>query len=238
MANNPAILQFSINGQVLGSPFTAPFNINNWVQFFETWNSGANTTATICVVNQNTTLGGNDFALDDITFSTFCTNTAEVTVTVNPQPTADAGPDQSICVGETTQMAGSGGTTYQWVPPIALADPSNPNTDANPTITRTYTLIVQDNIGCEATDQMTLTVNPLPQANAGPNQEICIGESVVLQGSGGTVYQWSPATFLDDATAQLPISTAVGTITYTLTVTDNNQCVNTDQTTVTVNLHI
>ena len=83
---------------------------------------------------------------------------------------------------------------------------------------------------------MTLTVNPLPQANAGPNQEICIGESVVLQGSGGTVYQWSPATFLDDATAQLPISTAVGTITYTLTVTDNNQCVNTDQTTVTVNL--
>ena len=236
VANNPAILQFSINGQVLGSPFTAPFNINNWVQFFETWNSGANTTATICVVNQNTTLGGNDFALDDITFSTFCTNTAEVTVTVNPQPTADAGPDQSICVGETTQMAGSGGTTYQWVPPIALADPSNPNTDANPTITRTYTLIVQDNIGCEATDQMTLTVNPLPQANAGPNQEICIGESVVLQGSGGTVYQWSPATFLDDATAQLPISTAVETITYTLTVTDNNQCVNTDQTTVTVNL--
>ena len=83
---------------------------------------------------------------------------------------------------------------------------------------------------------MTLTVNPLPQANAGPNQEICIGESVVLQGSGGTVYQWSPPTFLDDPTAQLPISTPVGTITYTLTVTDNNQCVNTDQTMVTVNL--
>jgi gliding motility-associated-like protein len=187
------------------------------------------------VVNQNTTTGGNDFALDDITFSTFCTNTADVTVTVNPQPTANAGPDQSICIGETTQMAGSGGTTYQWVPPIALADPTNPTTDANPIITRTYTLIVQDNIGCEATDQMTLTVNPLPQASAGPDHEVCVGESVVLEGSGGTVYQWSPATDLDNPNAQLPISTPSNSITYTVTVTDNNQCVNTDQTTVTVN---
>jgi gliding motility-associated-like protein len=235
VANNPAILQFSINGQVLGSPFTAPFNINNWSEFFETWNSGINTTATICVVNQNTTLGGNDFALDDITFSTFCTNTAEVTVTVNPIPVADAGPDQSICIGETTQMAGSGGTIYQWVPPISLTDATDPTTDATPIITRTYTLIVEDNIGCTDTDEMTLTVNPLPLANAGPDHEICIGESVVLQGSGGTIYQWNPATYLDDATAQLPVSTAEATTTYTLTVTNNNQCVNTNEVTVTVN---
>ncbi len=235
VANNPAILQFSINGQVLGSPFSAPFNINNWVQFYQTWNSGSATSATICVVNQNTTTGGNDFALDDITFSTFCTNTADVTVTVNPLPTANAGPDQSICIGETTQMAGSGGTTYQWVPPIALADPTNPTTDANPIITRTYTLIVQDNIGCEATDQMTLTVNPLPQANAGPDHLVCAGVSVVLEGSGGTSYVWSPSTYLDNANAQLPIATAETTTTYTVTVTDNNQCSNTDQVTVTVN---
>ena len=178
---------------------------------------------------------GNDFALDDITFSTFCTNTAEVTVTVNPLPEADAGEDQAICAGETTQMDGSGGTTYTWLPPIGLTDPTDPTTDASPNQTTTYTLIVEDNIGCSATDEMTLTVNPLPAANAGPDQEICIGESVILQGSGGTTYQWNPATYLDDATAQLPVATAEETITYTLTVTDNNQCENTDQTTVTVN---
>ncbi|MCF8277668.1 MAG: gliding motility-associated C-terminal domain-containing protein [Flavobacteriales bacterium] len=235
VASSPAILQFSINGQVLGSPFSAPFNTNNWVQFFQTWNSGNATTATICVVNQNTNTGGNDFGLDDITFSTFCTNTAEVTVTVNPLPQADAGADQAICIGETTQLEGSGGSTYEWVPPIGISDPTDPNTDASPITTTNYTLIVRDNIGCEATDQMTLTVNPLPQANAGPDHAICIGESVVLQGSGGTVYQWFPTTYLDDPTAQLPISTAEATTTYTLTVIDNNACVNTDQTTVTVN---
>ncbi len=235
VASSPAILQFSINGQVLGSPFTAPFNTNNWVQFFETWNSGTSTTATICVVNQNTNTGGNDFALDDITFSTFCTNTAEVTVTVNELPEADAGPDQAICVGETTQMAGSGGVTYQWVPPVGLDDPTNPTTDADPNITTTYTLIVEDNIGCSDTDEMTLTVNPLPAASAGPDHEICIGESVILQGSGGVDYVWSPGTFLDDPNAQLPESTPDQTISYTVTVTDGNSCVNTDSVTVVVN---
>ncbi len=235
VASSPAILQFSINGQVLGSPFSAPFNVNNWSQFFETWNSGTATTATICVVNQNTNTGGNDFGLDDITFSTFCTNTAEVTVTVNPLPLADAGEDQSICVGDVTQMDGSGGVTYQWVPPIGLSDPTNPNTDASPINTTTYTLIVQDNIGCTATDQMVLTVNPLPAASAGADSEVCIGESVVLQGTGGTSYVWSPGTYLDDPTAQLPLSTPAQTITYHLTVTDGNSCVNTDSVTVIVN---
>lgn len=235
VASSPAILQFSINGQVLGPPFTAPFNINNWSQFFETWNSGTATTATICVVNQNTNTGGNDFAIDDIVFSTYCTNTAEVTVTVNPIPEADAGEDQSICIGNVTQLEGSGGVTYQWVPPVGLTDAFDPNTDASPNVTTTYTLIVEDNIGCSDTDEMTLTVNPLPAASAGPDQEVCIGESVILQGSGGTDYVWSPGTYLDDPTSQLPESTPESTITYTVTVTDINQCVNTDSVNVIVN---
>jgi hypothetical protein len=64
--SNPAILQFSINGVNLGSPFTASSTTCNWQQFCETWDSNGNTSATICIVNQNTAAGGNDFALDDI----------------------------------------------------------------------------------------------------------------------------------------------------------------------------
>jgi len=235
VANNPAILQFSINGQVLGTPFTAPFNLNNWIEFFQTWNSGGATIANICIVNQNTITGGNDFGLDDISFSTLCFSSETVQVDVNPQPAANAGPDAAICVGATYEMQGSGGTTYQWVPPIGLADASAATTAANPQSTLTYTLIVEDNIGCSATDQMTLTVNPLPQANAGPDRTVCVGESTVLQASGGTTYQWSPGTFLDDANAQLPIATPASDITYTVTVTDGNDCVATDVMSVTVN---
>lgn len=63
---SPAILQFSINGVNLGSTFTASSTTCNWQQFCETWNSGVSTTASICIVNQNTAATGNDFALDDI----------------------------------------------------------------------------------------------------------------------------------------------------------------------------
>ena len=66
VGSNPAVLQFSINGVNLGTPFTASTSTCNWQQFCETWNSGASTSANICIVNQNTAAGGNDFALDDI----------------------------------------------------------------------------------------------------------------------------------------------------------------------------
>jgi len=65
-ATSPAVLQFSINGVALGSNFNASGTTCAWNQFCQTWNSGAATSANICIVNQNTAATGNDFALDDI----------------------------------------------------------------------------------------------------------------------------------------------------------------------------
>ncbi len=65
---SPSLLQFSINGVNLGPVFTAPSTCCTWQQFFTVWNSGASTSATICIENMNTILGGNDFSLDDISF--------------------------------------------------------------------------------------------------------------------------------------------------------------------------
>lgn len=61
-----AKLQFSINGDSIGDTFEAPASICNWNQFCETWSSGMNTSAEICIVNKNTASNGNDFALDNI----------------------------------------------------------------------------------------------------------------------------------------------------------------------------
>jgi len=67
--SNPAQLQFSVDGTNIGAIFTAPGDtLNHWQQFYATWNSGANTTATISIVNKNTIASGNDFGLDDINF--------------------------------------------------------------------------------------------------------------------------------------------------------------------------
>lgn len=80
--NELARLQFSINGVTIGSIFTAPTNTAQWQQFYQIWNSGNSTTATIRILNQNTTGSGNDFALDDISFSPMYTCTDSVTVEV------------------------------------------------------------------------------------------------------------------------------------------------------------
>ncbi|MBI4946792.1 MAG: T9SS type A sorting domain-containing protein [Bacteroidetes bacterium] len=66
--DNPAQLQASFNGVNTGSIFYAPAAFNKWIQVGTLWNSGSNTTASICIVNENTAGWGNDFGLDDISF--------------------------------------------------------------------------------------------------------------------------------------------------------------------------
>lgn len=95
------------------------------------------------------------------------------------------------------------------------------------------TQTVHDSILC-----MPLTVE------AGLNRTVCQYESTVLGGSpsaaGGSTpytYAWTPTTDLNDPTIANPtlIPTTAGTVTYTLTVTDNSSTVATDEVVVTVN---
>ncbi|MEN0003463.1 MAG: gliding motility-associated C-terminal domain-containing protein [Bacteroidota bacterium] len=84
----PAELQFSVNGALLGSVFVAPISLCNWVNFFQIWNPGGNSSAEICIVNQNDAGDGNDFALDDLFFAEVCESIDFVTVEVadlNPE---------------------------------------------------------------------------------------------------------------------------------------------------------
>jgi len=82
VSQNPARLRFSINGIQIGNVYMASSATCNWTQFSSGWTSANATTATICIVNVNTTASGNDFSLDDISFRQVCQATDEVTVTV------------------------------------------------------------------------------------------------------------------------------------------------------------
>lgn len=95
-SQNPAQLQFSVNGVQLATPFNASASTCNWQQFSAEWSSDATTTAQICIVNTNFTPAGNDFALDDISFKEICTDTATVAITI-ADLNADFQIDNSIC---------------------------------------------------------------------------------------------------------------------------------------------
>lgn len=163
-----------------------------------------------------------------------CTSTSVVTVTVNPLPIVDAGANVSICNGGTTTLNGSGATTYSWSPGGTLSSTTVSNPTASPFVTTTYTLVGTDANGCSSTDNVVVTVNPIPIINAGSDVSICGGASTTLTATGGSTYSWSPAGSLSNAAISNPIATPASTTTYTVIGTTAAGCSSTDVVTITV----
>ena len=82
-----------------------------------------------------------------------------------------------------------------------------------PASSTTYT-VTGTTSGCTMTDQVTITVNPLPVVNAGADQTVCNGTSVTLTATGATTYTWD-----NGVTNGVPYTPFVGSITYNVTGT-------------------
>ncbi|NTW32882.1 MAG: PKD domain-containing protein [Bacteroidetes bacterium] len=147
---------------------------------------------------------------------------------------ANAGNDVSVCNGGSTQLQASGGTIYSWMPTAGLSNSNIFDPVATPLGTTTYIVTITDGSICSDLDTVIVTVLPVIVANAGADDTICPGGSIQLNAGGGTVYNWFPATDLDATDIYNPVSTPYSTITYTVTVSDDNGCSATDNITVNV----
>lgn len=179
------------------------------------WNTSATNASIIVTPNVTTsyTVTGTDV--------NGCSATDGVTIIVNPLPVADAGPDQTICQGQTAMLSASGGIGYLWS--NGATSSINPVTPLFSTI---YTVTVTSTASCTATDEVLVTVNPVPIANAGPDQTTCSGVMAILTGSGGGTYNWSTG----DTSATIIVTPVIST-TYSMTVTSNG-CTASDQVNV------
>ena len=106
--------------------------------------------------------------------------TAKVNLKIN-KPTAEAGAASTICVGEEAILSGSGtgdNLTYDWSPAVSITgSTSTAVTKAKPVTTTVYTLKVTDAANCEATDNVTVTVNASPNiTNTVFEESLCSGE--------------------------------------------------------------
>ena len=199
-----------------------------------------------------------------VTDNNGATATDTVTVSVNLTPVADAGTDQFAQAGAAVSLNGSGsidpdGTivSYNWVQTagttvsLAGAVTATPSFTA-PSVsgTLTFQLTVTDNNGATATDTVTMSVNLPPVADADTDQLAQAGAAVILNGTGsndpdGTIatYNWiqtaGSTVSLAGAGTATPSFTAPavsGSLTFQLTVTDNNGATSTDTINVSVNL--
>ena len=224
---NPAQLSFSINGGTLGSLITASLPTCTWNQFYTTWNSGSNTTATIAIVNKNTFVQGNDFALDDISFSSVLIVRDSVHINIDT-PHVKTNADTVLCAGKTVQLNATGAVAYNWISGTGLNNNGIANPIATPTNTTQYIVAGTDGFNCTAKDTVTITINPLPVISKSVDSVICRNDSIQLLASGGTGYSWSPAVSLDNAAIANPIAKPTSNTTYLVTVTGANSCTKTD----------
>ena len=171
----------------------------------------------------------------NVTNGAGCAGVDSVTVTVGNMPVANAGPDVAICYGDQIVLNGSGGSNYAWTGPSIISGSATSAVTVAPLVSATYSLTVTNQSGCMDTNSVFVLVNPLPLANAGANQTICGINCANLNATGGAQYAWSPGTGLSSTTTAATTACPPATTTYTVTVTSNAGCVNSDSITVTVN---
>lgn len=232
---NPAQLQFSINGKSIGNLFSAVLPTCNWQQFYTTWNSGNTTSATISIINKNTIVLGNDFALDDISFAELSIKRDSVTVTVVEPPIVNASKDTSICEGKTVQLSASGTAFYSWNQSAVLSDSSIANPTATPIVTTNFIVKGYNVKECFSLDTVKIVVLPKPTLSLVKNVGFCKGDSVVLNAtSDAASFQWLPNNFLSNNSAYNPVAKPSDTTKYIINLTGSNGCLRTDSVTVNV----
>jgi gliding motility-associated-like protein len=201
--------------------------------------AGQSTTLTASGANTYTWTGaaGNPITVSPAVTTTYtvtgtsaagCTNADQVIVTVNPLPSVNGGADVTVCSGQAVTLTATGTSTYSWNPAITNG------VSFNPTNTATYVVTGTSALGCVATDNVLVTVNPIPVVVVN-DAALCVGGTVALTASGATTYAWSPATNLSATTGSNLTFTAGSTTNYTITGTSAAGCVGTDNATVTVN---
>ena len=125
-----------------------------------------------------------------------CPTTDQVLVTVSPRVDASLSADTTqFCEGDATQLTATGGrgnATFTWMPPTGLDDPTSATPMASPNTTTTYVVEIREG-ACADTDEITLTINPRPEADYFASQaDGCLGMTVsfIENTTDGIAFQW------------------------------------------------
>lgn len=167
-----------------------------------------------------------------------CTGRDSVKVNVVDDVTLLPASDTTICLTDSVRLnIQSNGTGFVWTPSATLNNASIQNPYATPTQQYTTYQVLASIGKCKKTSSVTIKTVPYPNAKIGADTSICFGKSVQLNASGGSVYLWTPKTFLTNANIANPISVNPQySINYIVKVTDTLGCPKPDYDTMRINV--
>jgi hypothetical protein len=192
------------------------------------WSNGA-TDAAIMVQPKETTI----YTLV-VTNELGCKDTDEVLVSLRPEFMVEVSADTFFCLGESTQLAAMGGANYTWSPSIGLDNPTIANPIANPISTTNYTVEIKDDMGCIVNREVMIEVKQVENFSLSPNQDVCEGNSINLEVSGGQIYNWFPNNAFADPSLAIQEVRPLQDATYRVEVEDEFGCKIRDSVQVTI----
>jgi gliding motility-associated-like protein len=233
VSSNPAQLSFSINGTQIGNTFNLSSTTCSWQQFSTIWNSGANTSATIAIVNQNTAGGGNDFALDDIEFSSVCEYSDTIQISIPNAPQLTLLSNDTVCKGDSIMLVAQvdiPGSAIDWF----HSSETNDTIYVAPTFTTSYSASAISPQNCFSnTASVLITVGDKPELTASADQVMCEGDSIEISFTSVeplSSFQWLP----NDINATQGFVSPTSSTTYIVAGVNEWGCTDSDSVAITV----
>lgn len=171
-----------------------------------------------------------------------CVSETNQTVTIYQSPSVqftgmtpiceEAEPFSVSAVTESTGVMGNGSFSGPGITADGMFSPLVAG-DGRHTLTYEYV----SSFGCKDSAQQIIVVYPQPQVNAGPDRTLIIGGVITIDANAegnGLKYAWSPTERINNVNVLKPVVSPITETTYTLNVTSDMGCSNSDEVLVKV----
>jgi gliding motility-associated-like protein len=169
-----------------------------------------------------------------VTDTNGCKKTAIAKVNVLENPVFKLKKKSSyVCAGDTAEVFVTEGlASYDWSPKTAVLTPKASQSLVFPTDSSYFTIVGTGDNGCTTKVQFDLEVKPRPSVKAGPDFELCEGDSALVEGiSQAAAVAWTPTEFFLNPDSLSTWAFPLGRTQLILTATDEFGCTNSSELT-------
>ena len=173
-----------------------------------------------------------------------CSASSVITVNFIEKVSANAGNGGNECDRDFMLNAPPGQGTGTWSkisgPGNAVFSPGANHYNAKVTVGQSgdydfaWTIV---NSTCSSTDIIRVTFHEIPSVSAGDDVELCRGMTAQLHATGTGSFLWSPSSLVSNRFIANPVASPLSTTLFTVTLTDQWGCKNSDKVRVEVRDH-